>query len=64
MRDAGSAKPIDALTSGGAATYAVYCVGGPRTAVKPVTADGLCCLGSAARRALEWALDYADLADR
>ena len=64
MPDAVSVKPIDALTGEGPATEAVYCVGGPQADVKPVTADGLFFLGAAARRALEWARDYADVADR
>jgi hypothetical protein len=62
--DAGSVRAIDGPSGEGAATHAVYCVAGARPDVKPVSADDLCCLASAAQRALEMERDYADVSDR
>ncbi len=59
-----SVRPIDGPGGEGAATHAVYCVAGAQPDVKPVSADGLCCLASAVQRALGMERDYADVSDR
>jgi hypothetical protein len=62
--NAASVRPIDGPSGEGAATHAVCCVAGAQPDVKPVSADGLCCLASAAQRALEMERDYAEVSDR
>jgi hypothetical protein len=57
-------RPIDGPSGDGAATRAVYCVASARRDVKPVSADGLCCLASAAQRVLETERAYADVSHR
>ena len=41
-----------------------YCFAGAQPDVQAVAADGLCCLASAAQRALEMEQEYADVSDR
>lgn len=62
--NAASVGPIGGPSGEGAATHAVYYGAGVQPDVKPVSADGLCCLASASHRALEIERDYADVSDR
>ena len=51
---AASVRPMDGPGGEGAATLAVDCVAGTQPDVKPVSADGLCRLASAARWPSKW----------
>ena len=61
--NAASVRPIDGQAAK-ALPRTQFTASQRAASVKPVSADGLCCLASAAQRALEIEQEYADVSDR